>query len=59
MATREICPTCDTNPVRIKGECKVCNEYRRRNGRARPARLAARQAELNRRRFEDRLTPRR
>lgn len=55
MASDETCPTCDTNPVRAGGECGTCYEYRRRHGVARPVRLASRQAELNRRRFEDRL----
>lgn len=47
-----ICMTCQTNPARAKGECKVCHEYRRRNGKPRPPHLAARQPELNRRRFD-------
>ncbi len=52
----ETCRTCETNPARAKGECKTCHEYRRRHGgKPRPARLAQRQPELNRRRFEDRL----
>jgi len=59
MASREICPTCETNPVRANGECKTCAEYRRRNGVARPPHLARRQPDLNRRRFEDRLAQRR
>jgi hypothetical protein len=58
MASDDICPTCETNPVRAGGECGTCHEYRRRNGRARPAHLARRQPDLNRRRFEDRLARR-
>lgn len=55
----ETCPTCGTNPVRAGGECGTCYEYRRRHGVARPARLARRQPDLNRARFEDRLARRR
>lgn len=58
MASTRTCPTCQTNPVRANGECKTCGEYRRRNGRPRPAHLARRQADLNRRRFEDRIARR-
>lgn len=60
MASTETCPTCGTNPVRANGECGTCYEYRRRHGgAARPAHLARRQPELNRARFEDRLSRRR
>lgn len=36
-------------------ECKACAQYRRRTGRQRPAELAARQADLNYRRWHDSL----
>lgn len=55
----EICPNCETNPVRANGRCHTCDEYRRRHdGAERPAHLARRQAELNRARFEDRIARR-
>lgn len=49
------CMNC-VNYAEVGPRCRVCYEYKRRNGKERPQHLARRQPELNRRRFDRRLT---